>query len=575
MFVFKTAVVGAGTTGAEIAYAIADAEVPVVLKDVDPGAVESAIANARSIWQARVDAGKLDAHTLERRVELIAGTVEYDGLGDVDLVIEAVPDRIELKQAVFSELDQVTPGHAILASSTSALPITEIAEATTRVDKVLGMHFFHPASVTRAVEMVEGEYTSAETLHAAFTFAQAIRKIPIRSADAPGFIVNRILGASGSPPDGAGEMTERSVLGALVESCLVLEEGVGSMREIDIGLMAGAGVTPPPLRRADQAGLDVQLAALEGAQQDWGESFEPPTILRRLVAQGRLGVKSGQGFYPYPRADPGWEEQPVALERRGAVAIAWLQRPPANSISPEVAEVLSRLWDEVSSDSRVRALIFASANPMLFSAGADIKAFTTMDAAAGAELLRTMHTFLRAMEQSSIVTIAAVNAGAFGGGCELALGCDFRIAGESATFGQPEINLGIVPGFGGTQRLPRLVGTSKALEMNLTGEPISAQEAYELGLVNRVMPDHELFDAALAWARKLAGQAPLAIEQIKRVSGAGDLDAGIEAEQESFLTAFASEDAKEGIAAFLQKRAPRFRGSRDEPEVPRPTPSQR
>jgi enoyl-CoA hydratase/3-hydroxyacyl-CoA dehydrogenase len=164
------------------------------------------------------------------------------------------------------------------------------------------------------------------------------------------------------------------------------------------------------------------------------------------------------------------------------------------------------------------------------------------------------------MEQSPIVTIAAVNALAFGGGCELAMGCDIRIAADSATFGQPEINLGIIPGFGGTQRLPRLVGVNKALEMNLTGEPIGADEAYEFGLVNRVVPDHELFDTALAWARKLAGQAPLAIEQIKTVSAAGDLDAGIAAEKEAFLKVFASEDAREGIGAFLGKRQPQFKG---------------
>jgi enoyl-CoA hydratase/3-hydroxyacyl-CoA dehydrogenase len=140
------------------------------------------------------------------------------------------------------------------------------------------------------------------------------------------------------------------------------------------------------------------------------------------------------------------------------------------------------------------------------------------------------------------------------------MACDFRIAAESATFGQPEINLGIIPGFGGTQRLPRLVGEAKALELNLTGEAISADEAYELGLATRVVPDHELLDTALAWARKLAGQAPLAVEQIKRVSAAGDLDAGIEAEKQGFATAFGSEDAREGIAAFLQKRTPKFQG---------------
>jgi enoyl-CoA hydratase/3-hydroxyacyl-CoA dehydrogenase len=197
---------------------------------------------------------------------------------------------------------------------------------------------------------------------------------------------------------------------------------------------------------------------------------------------------------------------------------------------------------------------------MLFCAGADIKAFTTMDAEAGKQLLDQMHALLRGLESSRIATVAAVNAVAFGGGCELAMACDFRIAAESATFGQPEINLGIIPGFGGTQRLPRLVGEAKALELNLTGDPISADEAYELGLATRVVPDHELLDTALAWARKLAGQAPLAVEQIKRVSAAGDLDAGIEAEKQGFATAFGSEDAREGIAAFLQKRTPKFQG---------------
>ena len=197
---------------------------------------------------------------------------------------------------------------------------------------------------------------------------------------------------------------------------------------------------------------------------------------------------------------------------------------------------------------------------MLFCAGADIKSFTTMDAAAGRALTDQMHALMRTMERSSIATIAAVNALAFGGGCELAMACDFRIAAESATFGQPEISLGIIPGFGGTQRLPRLVGEAKALEMNLIGDPIPAEEAYELGLATRVVPDHELLDTALAWARKLADQAPLAIEEIKRVSAAGDLDEGIDAEKQAFATAFGSEDAREGISAFLEKRPARFTG---------------
>jgi enoyl-CoA hydratase/3-hydroxyacyl-CoA dehydrogenase len=153
-----------------------------------------------------------------------------------------------------------------------------------------------------------------------------------------------------------------------------------------------------------------------------------------------------------------------------------------------------------------------------------------------------------------------VNAIAFGGGCELAMACDFRVASKSAVFGQPEINLGIIPGFGGTQRLPRLVGLPKALEMNLTGDAVLAPEASRWGLANALVPDEQLFEVAIAWARKLAGQAPLAVEQIKKVSREGDLDEGIEAEKQGFATAFLSEDAKEGISAFLGKRSATWTG---------------
>jgi len=154
-----------------------------------------------------------------------------------------------------------------------------------------------------------------------------------------------------------------------------------------------------------------------------------------------------------------------------------------------------------------------------------------------------------------VFTAAVVGAGTMGGEIAYAIAdANIRVVLEDVD-AEP-----IIPGFGGTQRLPRLVGEARALEMNLTGDAISVGEAYELGLVNRVAPDHELLDTALAWARKLAGQAPLAIEQIKRVSGAGDLDAGIEDEKRAFAAVFASEDAREGISAFLQKRPARFQG---------------
>jgi enoyl-CoA hydratase/3-hydroxyacyl-CoA dehydrogenase len=667
MFVFKAAVVGAGTMGGQIAQTIAAAGIPVVLKDINQELVQAGIDEARKVSEGQiarlVKKGKLTeeqaAAQVQEIVDRIHGSTGYESFGDVDFVVEAVPERMEIKQQVFAELDAATPGHAILASNTSSLSISEMAEATLRPDKVVGFHYFYPASLMPLIEIIEGDDTSAETLATAVSFAQAIRKQPIVCAEVPGFVVNRILtagmseiwraqeqndlsikaidegvGAAGVVPMGpyflinllgldtvlhvaehladaygeerfhvprcmrelvsqrrlgaktggdgfyspqgepnvpgeaepdVQELVEMLSLKTLSEACLVLEEGVATHRDIDFGMMAGAGLDPrrglmPPFMKADAEGLDVVLARMEQAQERYGERFAPPRILRRMVAQGRLGAKSGQGFYAYAQPDAAQAAETVKIESRGdGIAIAWLANGQMNSISPQVVKDLRAVWEQVRA-SEVRALVLASSNPFLFCAGADIKAFTKLDEQGGAELLDGMHALLREMERSSVSTIAAVNGLAYGGGCEIAMACDFRIAARSALFGQPEVKLGIVPGFGGTQRLPRLVGEAQALEMNLTGEPVMAQDAYELGLVSRVVEDHELLDTALMWARKLAVQAPLAVQQIKSVSAAGDLDQGIEAEKQAFGAVFASEDAREGIAAFLGKRQARFSG---------------
>jgi enoyl-CoA hydratase / 3-hydroxyacyl-CoA dehydrogenase len=354
-------------------------------------------------------------------------------------------------------------------------------------------------------------------------------------------------------------VVERFQLKSLVEACLLVEEGVATIKDIDMGMMMGAGIIPGPFAAADERGLDEIVQALENAPAGWGDWTEPPVLLRRLVAQGRLGKKSGQGFYAYPSADAEQKET-LLLDWRdeGRIAILWLNRPPMNPLSPTVINELAETWAQV--DGKARAMIIASSNTFTFAAGADIKEFTKMDEATGAKMVEQAHSFMRGMEKSRTATIAAVNSIALGGGCELAMACDFRIAAESAVFGQPEINLGIIPGFGGTQRLARLVGEAKALEMNLIGDPIDAYKALEIGLANEVVSDHELFDTALSWARKLADQAPIAIEQIKTVSANGDLDAGLQAEAQGFAKAFQTADAKEGIGAFLGKRKPQFKG---------------
>jgi enoyl-CoA hydratase / 3-hydroxyacyl-CoA dehydrogenase len=665
MFVSKAAVVGGGTMGGEIAQAIAAADIPVVVKDIEQGFVDAALEKARAVTEGQlaslVKKEKLTQEQADARLAevmgRIVGTTAYEGFGDVDFAIEAVPERMEIKRAVFAEIDAATPGHAILASNTSALSITELGEATLRADKVVGFHFFYPASVMPLVEVVVGEETSRETATAAYNFVQAIKKQPIVCAEVPGFVVNRILmatigeiwraqeerglslkaideaiaaaqvapmgpfflsdllgldtvlhvaehleqaygegfyvhkglqklvgegklgaksGGEGFFKDGeqtipgdaapdAEELVAMFTCRALIESCLLVEEGVVSVRDVDLGMMAGAGLDPrrgllPPFWKADVEGLGKVLERIEGLRERYGDRFKAPTLLRRLVAQGRLGLESGEGFYPYPRPDEGEQPDTVKLETRGDVAIAWLANAPMNAVSPDVIRDLATVWERVKAAEGVRAMVLASSVPVVFSAGADIKAFTAMDEGSGRELIDAGHTLLREFGSERIATVAAVNAIAFGGGCELAMACDVRIAAEAAVFGQPEIKLGIIPGFGGTQRLPRLVGPNKALEMNLVGDAILSEEALELGLVNRVVPDHELLETALMWARRLAGQAPVAVGQIKRTSHRADIDEGIEAEKQAFALTFASEDAKEGIGAFLAKRTPKWSG---------------
>src|SRR3954452_9209547 len=167
-----------------------------------------------------------------------------------------------------------------------------------------------------------------------------------------------------------GTLVERLSLKTLVESCLVLEDGIASLKDIEIGMMAGAGILPGPFTRADEQGLDDVLAALERAASEWGPGYTPPKILKRLVAQGRLGKKSGQGFFPSPTPAPDGSKETILFEMRGDVGICWFNRPPANALAPEVIRELSDLWTQV--DGKLRVLVFASSNIFTFCAGADI-----------------------------------------------------------------------------------------------------------------------------------------------------------------------------------------------------------
>jgi 3-hydroxyacyl-CoA dehydrogenase len=289
MFVFKAAVVGAGVMGGEIAQVIAAADLPVLLKDVDQEYVDAGLRKAREVTEAQVgklvDKEKLTAEQgseqVERTLSRITGTTSYEGFGDVDFVVEAVPERMEIKHEVFADLDAATPGHAVLASNTSGLSITEIGDATNRPDKVVGFHFFWPASVMRLIEIVEGEDTSQATLQVAANFAQAIRKTPIRCAECPGFVVNRILTSA------ASEIWRHQ------------EETGDAPEAIDAYVSEHAGMPMGPFRVADMSGLDTVVKVARDMYDAYGDRFHVHKGMEELVAGGDLGAKSGKGFYEH------------------------------------------------------------------------------------------------------------------------------------------------------------------------------------------------------------------------------------------------------------------------------------
>jgi 3-hydroxyacyl-CoA dehydrogenase len=289
MFVFKAAVVGAGTMGGEIAQVIAASEVPVVLKDVEQKFIDTGLEKAREVTEGQlnglVEKEKLTREQADERIEAtlarITGTTEYQGFGDVDFVVEAVPERMEIKQAVFGELDALTPGHAILASNTSSLSISEIGSATTRPEKVVGFHFFYPASVMRLIEVVDGELTAEETSQGAANFAMQIRKNPIRCGEEPGFVVNRVLNAA------ASEIWRHQ------------DESGRTVEEIDKEITDAKAAPMGPFFLTDLLGLDTVLHVAEHLHDSYGDRFYVHPKMKELVEAGNLGQKTGQGYYSH------------------------------------------------------------------------------------------------------------------------------------------------------------------------------------------------------------------------------------------------------------------------------------
>ncbi len=258
----------------------------------------------------------------------------------------------------------------------------------------------------------------------------------------------------------------------------------------------------------------------------------------------------------------------MTVEIRLEDGILWakINRPESlNAINEEVVAGLKKVVNTVKEDKSVRVVV-VTGEGKAFSAGADIKMFSKSTTFQARQVVEDLGKVLEEFEDLAVPVIAAVNGIALGGGCELAMACDIIIASENARFGQPEINLGIIPGAGGTQRLARLIGWKKAMELCLTGRIISAQEAYELGLVNKIVPHDKLLEEVKKIAEAIKLKSPYAVMLVKQSVNRGfkaSLNNGLRYEREAFSLSFSSSDAKEGISAFTEKREPKFRRRRE------------
>lgn len=253
----------------------------------------------------------------------------------------------------------------------------------------------------------------------------------------------------------------------------------------------------------------------------------------------------------------------ILVERRGRVALVTINRPDKlNALNIKTREELSNALDELRADADIRVVVLTGAGEKAFVAGADINEFAGRTAVQQRAVMKARNIFVTA-EDFPKPLIAMINGFCLGGGCELALSCDIRIASEKARFGQPEINLGIIPGGGGTQRLTRLVGEGKAMQMILSGEMIDAQEAFRLGLVNEVHPVADLEARTMELANKIAEKSPVALAMAKtavKAAARTTLREGLDQEIDLFALCFSSEDKEEGVRAFLEKRKPDFKG---------------
>jgi enoyl-CoA hydratase/3-hydroxyacyl-CoA dehydrogenase len=661
-------VVGAGTMGHGIAELAAIAGFKVYIADVNMDILRGALDRIRWSLSKLSERGVLrePVDTVISRITPVI-SVNPDGSWSQDLasvltqsqfMVEAIPEKLELKQSLFEFADRYAPQDAILATNTSSLPITEIAKPTRRPERVVGMHFFNPPVLMPLVEVIRGASTSDEVVRVTVEVSRRFGKTPVVvNKDVPGFIVNRILGRLMNTacymverglatvedvdatvfytlgfPMGVFEladysgidvfylvstaMAERGVKGipcrlfeekyrsgrygvksgegfykypepgkfvkpahrrelagkadpalllslAVNEAAYLLREGVASKEDIETAVKLGLGWPKGVFEFADELGIDRIVESIGRVKGETGLEFlEPDPLLVKMVGEGKLGRKSGEGFYKYAVIEEAVKETIIVRKEK---PIAWivLNRPERlNAINPKMIEEIGRALDDLEEDPDVRVIVFKG-NGRAFCAGADVTAFAGINPLLAMKASRKFQELTLKIQFYTKPTIAAIHGYALGGGIELALSTDFRIASEDAMLGQPEINLGFIPGAGATQRLARIVGPAKAKELIMTGDFIPAVEAHKMGLISKVVKPGALDEEARNLALKLAEKPPLALMAAKIAIDMGleaGLWSGLAIESQLFGILFSTEDVIEGVTAFIEKRRPKFKG---------------
>ena len=654
--------IGAGDMGHGIAELFAMNGYEVALMDTFPDALEKAKGRIAQSLAKFVERGKLTkAQSDEAYSRITFGGDMAKAVARADLVLEAVPEIPELKKSVLKEAGQAAPSGAILASNTSNIRISELAEGTPGPERVVGMHFFNPPVLMKLVEVIPGARTDPAVLDALASVCARLGRTAIRVLkDSPGFIVDRINAAD------------------TLFLCLVLDRGIATPEEVD-SYARSQGLPMGMYELLDFVGVDIAWASLSYFSKALSPEYGKGQTFARMVAAKQLGKKTGKGFYDWttgkasiPEASPTdkvsvmdlfsieineavklieegvarpediekgvclgmgrpfgpisvakglsnsevkskleelalkfeckvfaptksilegrmlevieskprAEAEPVALsgarpeKERGAagpifveklggkLARVVINRPKQNTLNAEVLDGLDRILTELWNDNEV-AVVVLTGTGSVFSAGADLSQFFN-STLAFVEFSRKGERIFKRIAEFPKLTVALIKGYALGGGLELAMSCDLRLATEDAKLGLPEVTLGLVPGWSGTQKMAKLIGLSRASALVLTGERISGKQAYEIGLVNRLVPAGDPDEYALQYGRELASAlAPVAVMLAKRLLDKGTevpSDVGLEMEALSYGVLFGTEDLKEGVSAFLGKRKPEYKG---------------